>query len=221
MAEQLNKADFNADKGVQERLLDAAEELFCEHGYKGTSIRDIAASAGCNIASVNYYFGGKINLYIEVWRRHLIPMRDARIESVEKVMSQNQGRIELEDLLQSFAETFVGSMIDPDKASRLSRLMAREYIDRQLPTNIFIDEVMTPTMNAMREALIQTCPSLDESKVLMVIFSLVGQLVHLVHVRAMFEQDGDNLGLPVLDTSETVEHIVKFSAAGIRAYSKG
>ena len=136
-------------------------------------------------------------------------------------MSQNQGRIELEDLLQSFAETFVGSMIDPDKASRLSRLMAREYIDRQLPTNIFIDEVMTPTMNAMREALIQTCPSLDESKVLMVIFSLVGQLVHLVHVRAMFEQDGDNLGLPVLDTSETVEHIVKFSAAGIRAYSKG
>ena len=221
MEPQQNKADFNTDKGVQERLLDAAEELFCEHGFKGTSIRDIAASAGCNIASVNYYFGGKNNLYIEVWRRHLIPMRDARIESVEKVMSQNQRRIELEDLLQSFAETFVGSMIDPDKASRLSRLMAREYIDRQLPTNIFIDEVMTPTMNAMREALIQTCPSLDESKVLMVIFSLVGQLVHLVHVRAMFEQDGDNLGLPVLDTSETVEHIVKFSAAGIRAYSKG
>ena len=221
MEQQQNKADFNTDKGVQERLLDAAEELFCEHGFKGTSIRDIAASAGCNIASVNYYFGGKINLYIEVWRRHLIPMRDARIESVEKAMSQNQGRIELEDLLQSFAETFVGSMIDPDKASRLSRLMAREYIDRQLPTNIFIDEVMTPTMNAMREALIQTCPSLDESKVLMVIFSLVGQLVHLVHVRAMLEQGDDNLGLPVLDTSETVEHIVKFSAAGIRAYSKG
>ena len=221
MEQQQNKADFNTDKGVQERLLDAAEELFCEHGFKGTSIRDIAASAGCNIASVNYYFGGKINLYIEVWRRHLIPMRDARIESVEKVMSQNQGRIELEDLLQSFAETFVGSMIDPYKASRLSRLMAREYIDRNLPANIFVDEVMTPTMNAMRAALIQTCPSLDESKVLMVIFSLVGQLVHLVHVRAMFEQDGDNLGLPVLDTSETVEHIVKFSAAGIRAYSKG
>jgi hypothetical protein len=36
----------------------------------------------------------------------------------------------------------------------------------------------------------------------------------------MFEQGGDDLNLPVFDTSETVEHIVKFSAAGIRAYSK-
>jgi len=217
---QHNKADFNTDKGVQERLLDAAEELFCEHGFKGTSIRDIAASAGCNIASVNYYFGGKNNLYIEVWHRHLIPMRDARIASIEKVMSQNQDRIELEDLLKSFADTFVGSMVDPDKASRLSKLMAREYIDRHLPANIFVDEVMTPTMDAMRAAIIKTCPSLDESKVLMVIFSLIGQLVHLVHVSAIFEQGGDILGLPVLDVSEAIEHIVKFSIAGIRAYSE-
>jgi AcrR family transcriptional regulator len=216
-----NKADINADKGVQERLLDTAEELFCEHGFNGTSIRDIAANAGCNIASVNYYFGGKNNLYIEVWRRHLIPMRDARIASIEKVMSQNQGRIELENLLKSFADTFVGSMIDPDKSSRLSCLMAREYIDRHLPPKIFTNEVMTPTINAMQAALMKTCPGLNDSKALMVIFSLVGQLVHLVHVRAMIERSGDDLGLPDLDTSETVEHIVEFSAAGIRAYSKG
>jgi len=221
MTQQQNKADFNTDKGVQERLLDAAEELFCEHGFKGTSIRDIASSAGCNIASVNYHFGGKNNLYIEVWRRHLIPMRDARVESIEKVMSQNQGQIELEDLLKSFADTFVGSMIDPDKSSRLSCLMAREYIERHLPANMFVDEVMTPTINSMRRALMKTCPSLDDSKVLMVIFSLVGQLVHLVHVRTMLEQGGGSLDLPVLDMSETVEHIVKFSVAGIRSYSKG
>ena len=220
MDSRQNKADFNTEKDVQERLLDAAEELFCERGFKGTSIRDIAANAGCNVASVNYYFGGKNNLYIEVWRRHLIPMRDARIASIGKVMSQNRDRIELEDLLRSYADTFVGSIIDTGKASRLSRLMAREYIDRHLPVNIFVDEVMTPTLNAMQEALMKTCPSLDKSKALLVIFSLIGQLVHLVHVRAMFEQGDDDLNLPVLDTSEIVEHIVKFSAAGIRVYSK-
>ena len=47
------------NQSVQERLLNAAEELFCDKGFEGTSIRDIAASADCNIASVNYYFGGK------------------------------------------------------------------------------------------------------------------------------------------------------------------
>jgi len=56
---QENKVSSDAKKSVQDRLLDAAEELFCEHGFDGTSVRDLAAAAGCNVASVNYYFGGK------------------------------------------------------------------------------------------------------------------------------------------------------------------
>ena len=59
MTSQDNKKNAVLVKSVKDRLVDAAEELFCERGFKGTSIRDIAASAGCNIASVNYYFGGK------------------------------------------------------------------------------------------------------------------------------------------------------------------
>jgi len=200
-------------------LLDAAEGLFCEHGFKGTSIRDIAASAGCNIASVNYYFGRKEKLYEEVWRRHLIPMRDARIASINKVMSQTEARPNIEDLLRSFADTFVGSMVDTSRVSRLSKLMAREYIDSHLPTDMFVNEVIKPTMTAMYKAIVKTCPGIDESKVLLVIFSVIGQLVHVVHIKAMFEHGGDNLDLPIFDSNEAINHIVKFSAAGIRAYS--
>jgi len=206
-------------KGVKDRLLDAAEGLFCERGFKGTSIRDIAASAGCNIASVNYYFGSKEGLYEEVWHRHLIPMRDARIESINKVMSQAESRPNLEDLLRSFADTFVGSIVDRNKTSRLSKLMAREYIDSHLPTDMFVNEVMTPTITAMHIALVKTCPDLDESKIMPVVFSVIGQLVHLVHVKTMFEQSGDDLNLPIFDSNQIIDHIVKFSAAGIRAYT--
>ena len=208
-----------AVKSVKDRLLDAAEELFCEHGYKGTSIRDIAAAAGCNIASVNYYFGSKEKLYEQVWHRYLIPMRDARIESINKIMSQAGIQPKLEDLLRSFADTFVGSMVDTSRTSRLSKLMAREYIDSNLPTNMFVDEVMKPTITAMHSALVKTCPDLDESKILLVVFSIVGQLVHLVHIKTMFEQGGDDLSLQMLDLDEAVNHVVKFSAAGIRAYT--
>ena len=219
MAFQDNKTDVGSVKSVKDRLLDVAEGLFCEHGFKGTSIRDIAASAGCNIASVNYYFGSKEGLYEEVWHRHLIPMRDSRITSINKVMSRAEGRPNLEDLLRSFADTFVGSMVDTRKTSRLSKLMAREYIDSHLPTNMFVNEVMTPTISAMHRALMKTCPDLDESKILPVVFSVIGQLVHLVHVITMFEQGGDDLNLPVFDSNEIIDHIVKFSAAGIRAYT--
>jgi len=219
VASEDNISNAGSSKNVKGRLLDAAEGLFCERGFKGTSIRDIAASAGCNIASVNYYFGSKEKLYEEVWRRHLIPMRDVRIASINKVMSQTASRPNLEDLLRSFADTFVGSMVDTSKASQLSKLMAREYIDSHLPTNMFVNEVMTPTITAMHSALVKTCPDLDESKILPVVFSFIGQLVHLVHVKTMFEQGGDDLNLPIFDSNELIDHIVKFSAAGIRVYS--
>ena len=208
-----------AIKSVKDRLLDAAEGLFCEHGYKGTGIRDIAAAAGCNIASVNYYFGSKEKLYEEVWDRHLIPMRDARIASINKVMSQTETSSDLEGLLRSFADTFVGSMVDSSRMSQLGKLMAREYIDSHLPTDMFVEEVMMPTITAMNSALAKTCPDLDESKILPVVFSVVGQLVHLVHVKTMFEHGGDDLNLPAFDYHELLDHIVEFSAAGIRAYT--
>jgi len=210
--------DSNANKGVRDRLLDAAEELFCEHGFEGTSIRDIAASADCNIASVNYYFGGKEKLYEEVWRRHLIPMRDARIASIENVMSQSEGQPRLEELLRSFADTFVGPMVEKS-ARQLGILMAREWIDRRLPANMFFDDVIKPTMSAMHKALVKTCPGLDESKVPLVVLSIAGQLVQLAHIKTMFEQISDS-GLPIFNLAEAIDHIVKFSAAGIRAYDE-
>jgi len=61
----MQNPDKNTDISfdTRERLLDAAEKLFCQKGFEGTSIRDITAEAGCNIAAVNYHFGGKEKLY--------------------------------------------------------------------------------------------------------------------------------------------------------------
>ena len=214
-----NTTKAGSNKPVQERLLDAAEELFCERGFEGASIRDIAASAGCNIASVNYYFGGKEKLYIEVWRRHLVQMRDARIASIDKIMSQSQAPPRLEELLTSFANAFIEPMADESRSRRLMKLMAREMIDQRLPGNMFVEEIVTPTMTAMQQALMKVCPGLDESKVPLVVSSIAGQLVHVIHIKAMFEQSGKP-ELAKFDLTEVVNHIVKFSAAGIRAYAE-
>ena len=88
------------ERSVQDRLVEAAEELFCRRGYNDTSVRELAAIAGCNVASVNYYFGGKDNLYVEVWRRRLVFLRENRLASIEKVMSA-PNLPQLEDLLRS------------------------------------------------------------------------------------------------------------------------
>jgi AcrR family transcriptional regulator len=58
-------------KGTQEkrrRLLEAAGEVFAEHGFKGATIQEISQRANANIASVNYHFRDKETLYREVFR---------------------------------------------------------------------------------------------------------------------------------------------------------
>ena len=46
----------------QMRIMEAAEELFAEKGFDGTSVRDIAEEAGVNLAMISYYFGSKDKL---------------------------------------------------------------------------------------------------------------------------------------------------------------
>ena len=215
-----NTTEDGPDKPVQERLIDAAEELFCERGFEGTSIRDIAASAGCNIASINYYFGGKEKLYTEVWRRHLQLMRDTRVASIDKIMSQSQAPPRLENLLTSFANAFIEPLVGKNRGGRFMKLMAREMIDQHLPANMFVEEMIIPVMTALRQALVKICPGLEEPKAQMAILSIVGQLIHTVCAKAMFEWT-DNPDIPKFELPEVINHIVKFSAAGIRAYAEG
>jgi len=207
-------------KGVRGRLLEVAEEFFCERGFDGTSVRDLAGAAGCNIASVNYYFGGKEKLYEEVWRRHLISQRDSRVASVDQVMAGGDRAPSLEELLRSFANGFVGSLVDERTGRRFIKLMARELINPHLPSDMFGQEVIKPTLTVMQQALKEVCPGLDESKVPLVVFSLVGQLIHTIRIKPILQWTDDE-ALAMFDPAKLIDHIVAFSAAGIRAYVEG
>jgi len=209
----------SGEKGVQDRLMETAEDLFCSRGFNETSVRDIAAAADCNIASVNYYFGGKDNLYVQVWRRRLTQMRDVRLASIEKVMSAGD-QPRLEDLLTSYANAFIEPLVDGSHSDRFLNLMAREMVDPHLPPDMFLSEMIVPVISALGEALRRICPWLADKQVRLAILSIVGQLIQTVIAKGMFER-GDHAELPRLDLSEFVEHIVRFSAAGIRAYQHG
>ncbi|MHC4389013.1 MAG: CerR family C-terminal domain-containing protein [Planctomycetota bacterium] len=134
-------------------------------------------------------------------------------------MSQSKDSPRLEDLLTSFANAFVEPLADQTRSQRLMKLMNREMLDRHLPPNLFVDEIIKPTMAAMQQALVKSCPKLDQSKVPFVVFCLVGQLLHAIHVETMFDER-DKTDLPIFDLDEAVKHIIKFSAAGIRAFAQ-
>jgi len=45
------------------RIADAAKELFLEQGYRGTTVRAVAARAGVDQALISYHFGSKQGLF--------------------------------------------------------------------------------------------------------------------------------------------------------------
>jgi AcrR family transcriptional regulator len=211
-----NTQDGPTEKGAHDRLVERAEELFCARGFNETSVRDIAAAAGCNVAAINYYFGGKDNLYVEVWRRRLTQVREVRLAGIDRVMSGGR-QPELEELLRSYANSFVEPLVEGGQSDRLLSFMAREMVDPHLPREMFLSEMVLPVMNATSEALRRICPWLEERQVRLTILSIVGQLMHAVIIGGMFERGG-RPDLLQWDFAEVVEHVVRFSAAGIRSY---
>ena len=56
---------------TKEKIMEVAATLFFNNGYEGVSVRDITQQAGANVASVNYHFNSKKELYRDVFRSRL------------------------------------------------------------------------------------------------------------------------------------------------------
>tara|TARA_B100000029_G_scaffold392078_1_gene389059 strand:- start:889 stop:1533 length:645 start_codon:yes stop_codon:yes gene_type:complete len=67
------------EENTRKKLIKAASELFVELGYDAISVRQIASKAGVNLASINYYFGGKQKLLGEVLKKTYFQL-EKRIE---------------------------------------------------------------------------------------------------------------------------------------------
>ena len=212
---QLSQAEHGAK--TRKRILDTAECLFAERGFAATSVRDITARAGCNLAAVNYHFGGKQNLYSEVFRRRLAALREQRLASIHDARENTDS---LEAVLAAFADVFLRPLVARGGSRSVLDLLQREMLDPQLPSNVYRSEFTEPVNGALVAAMIGAVPGLDTRSARVCAISVIGQLVHLARqVRRDKSQTGT--GDDVLSLRESVAQIVRFSAAGVRACAKG
>ena len=198
-------------------ILDAAEKVFAEKGYAATSIRDITSEANCSLAAVNYYFHGKDKLYLEVLSRNLGAFREKLISSITTAIDSESQSPTLELLLKVFAKAFLEPFVAGHQ--QLLKLIIHEMTEPRLPAGMFFREVIQPVEMSLIKALKQLCPEIDDTGARRCISSVVAQLIHVVHSQRLFaERPGPQQA--GFDLSETVEHIVRFSAAGIHACTK-
>lgn len=111
------------------RILNAAELLFIDHGFDGTSMRQITAAAEVNIAAVNYYFGSKDGLFQAVFERRAEPfvrLSLAKLTELEATAQANNAIAIAESFLSAALE--MGS--NPEYGGLVFvRLLARSYVE--------------------------------------------------------------------------------------------
>lgn len=200
---------------THERILQAAERLFSEKGFEATSVRDITTEADCNVASVNYHFGGKESLYLEAFRSLLSEVRDRRIDSMRRDMAQRP-EMSLEDFVESFATAFMEPLVDQSRGRFFLGFFGHEINDPHLPPRVFVDEFIRPLAEVSLEGFRRFGPPMEPMAQRLCLMSIVGQLLHALKARFLFADDQEPVMVPA-DLEEHVRHIIRFSAGGIRA----
>ncbi|WP_217171187.1 TetR family transcriptional regulator [Streptomyces sp. AC512_CC834] len=112
-----------ATTDTRTQILDAAEHLFAEHGYSGTSVRAITKLAGANVAAVGYHFGSKAELMAAVVRRVVEPINAAQCAGLDELFARTPDP-PVSELVEAFAGPLFDEMPAGDEGgARTSRLI--------------------------------------------------------------------------------------------------
>jgi len=158
------------------RILDAAEELFMLHGFEGTSMRQLTAKAGVNLAAVNYHFGSKDALIEAVFRRRLDPMNAARIAALDALESGTRP-LAPEAIIRAFIGESLRMVEDAKGGGRnFIRLLGRTYTEPAKPIRSLIGQLYAPVMARFKGALEQALPQMPRDELVWRIHFMFGTL---------------------------------------------
>jgi TetR/AcrR family transcriptional regulator, regulator of cefoperazone and chloramphenicol sensitivity len=190
---------------TREKLIEAAGEIFAEKGLHGALIRDITQRAGANIASVNYHFHDKFELYALVLRQ----AHEGIVVAMQRPLSADTPEGRVRQLLSAMLTT----ALDPSRPKWHTLLLSRELLQPTPALDLLHDVVQSPARR-LWEAIEEIRPELSEQQIMLAVSGVVAQCLFHVHhghiARRMFPT------VPEPDLETLVEHVVDFSLAALR-----
>lgn len=203
---------------TKERILDVAERLFADFGYKATSLRDITSEAGVNLASVNYHFGSKDALLAALLDRRFAPVNHRRLELLDELEASTDGTVELPDLLRAFlSPPFELYPSDTADHRTFLRLVGRIHSETDSVRAMFIT-LFEPIISRFTTAFQHALPHLDADEVAWRIHFLIGAMAHTMMWCESFVFVSKTTQHPV--ASDLLASLIQFGTAGLTAASR-
>jgi AcrR family transcriptional regulator len=189
---------------TEDKILDTAERLFAEQGYAGTSLRQIIAAAGVNLAAIHYHFGNKEELLDRLVARKAAPVNAERLALLDGFEAEaGTAPVAVNKLLEAFLEPALNRVKEnPD----FGKLMGRLYGEGLIPgiKERHFENVINRFMAAFGRAL----PQLSPDELAMRLQFMVGAMAHtLLFGARMFPAAGNLLS----------RELAAFIAGGLQA----
>lgn len=151
------RARTDRNTATRERILDAAERLFAEHGVYTVSNRTIADAAGQgNTAVVGYHFGTKTDLVRAIVARHTSAIDRDR----EAMVARAEGSREVRDWVACLVRPQADHLADLGAPTWFARFGAQIMTDPALRAIMSEEALSSPTLQRIVENLHACLPSL-------------------------------------------------------------
>ncbi len=200
---------------TRERILAEAEALFAEKGFEAVSIREITGAAACNLAAVNYHFGTKQNLYLEVFRECWFP----RARRIHRAFRRELGRkpsLSRRDVVEALARAFLEGPLTDGERSRHHQLIAREMAKPTEAFDLLSREMMRPFIAEVAGLLRDADPEhpLEEEDLRLSVLSVLGTVLYFNFARTAVSQVmGRTYDAAFRD--RLIRHITRYTMGGI------
>jgi AcrR family transcriptional regulator len=171
-------AEARGPGATKERILDAAEALFMEHGFEATSLRSITTTAAVNLAAVNYHFGSKEELFQSVLTRRLDPMNQQRLALLTELeRAAAPAPVACEKILSAMFIPALTLARDPARGGKnFLRLLGRAYADPAPFIRQFLSEQYAVMIARFKAAFGRALPELPKKEVSWRLHFIMGAL---------------------------------------------
>lgn len=203
--------------GTQQKILDAAQNLFAETGFNGTSLRQITSLAEVNLASVNYHFGSKKELIQAVLQRYLSVLMP-RLDQEFSLLLAAQQPVGLKSVLSVFVRPLLElNQVHRNGTRIFLQLLGRGYTDVQGHLRWFFNHHYGRVMDKFVLLVQQSCPALPASELFWRLHFSLGTIVFTMASNDALAEIAEASFNEVVDIEGVIQRLLPYLAAGIAA----